>query len=57
MKLALLLSLVLVFVAGLFPGSAKVLYRVQPVSPMEVDVACTSGRPKTSMRVDGLLEV
>ncbi len=57
MRPAILLSLILAFVAGLSAGNQKVFYRVQPVSSMEVDIACTSGRPTTGMRLDGLLEV
>jgi len=53
----IMLFFVLAFVAGSFAGNPRAFYHVQPVSSTEVDVACTSGRPKTAMRLDGLLKV
>jgi hypothetical protein len=55
-RLALALLVLLVLAMGVYADIAH-YYQVDPVDANNVYVACSEGRPTTSMRLDGVLEV
>ena len=55
-RLFLALLVLLAFTVGVYADRAH-YYRVDPVDANNVYVACSEGRPTTSMRLDGVLEV